>query len=64
MTVGKKLVTDDKVYIQGNFDVGFAKKSTFKEELLEERLNRKKKIDEDDRKNGFPCSKGGGNNYR
>lgn len=51
--MGKKLVSDDKVYIKGNFDVGFKEKPTFKEELLEDRLNRKKKVDEVTRKNGF-----------
>eukprot|EP00341_Mesodinium_pulex_P009110 CAMPEP_0116952280 /NCGR_PEP_ID=MMETSP0467-20121206/40636_1 /TAXON_ID=283647 /ORGANISM="Mesodinium pulex, Strain SPMC105" /LENGTH=65 /DNA_ID=CAMNT_0004637517 /DNA_START=399 /DNA_END=596 /DNA_ORIENTATION=- len=65
MNTGKKLVNDDLPYIQGNFEVGFKHKSTFKEETLEDRLNRKGRVDEKKRKNGF-IEKGlpGGNNFR
>jgi len=55
------MIETDSLYIQGNYDVGFKEKPNFKEEKLEDLLNRKKQIDEKTRKNGFSVVVSGNN---
>jgi len=52
------------VNFNGNYDPGFKLKATFKEDLIEDLLSKRKKISNPDRRNGLENRVNGDKTYR